>query len=193
MTSTEFDAHGRAIIDQFSRQATGFAGARELHADDVVALVVDAARPTSEDRAIDLACGPGTVACALAKRAKHVVGLDATDAMLDKARELARSQGVANVEWRAGDVYQTPFSDGSFDVVTCRFAFHHLENPAIAFAEMVRLAAPGGRVVLCDAYASDDPDKAAALNAGIPARVTWAGRPASGRPLAWPQSASRPQ
>ena len=65
----------------------------------------------------------------------------------------------------AGDVYQTPFSDGSFDVVTCRFAFHHLEKPAFAFAEMVRLAAPGGRIVLCDVYASDHPAKAAALNA----------------------------
>jgi SAM-dependent methyltransferase len=49
--------------------------------------------------------------------------------------------------------------------VTCRFAFQHLEKPAIAFAEIVRLAAPGGRIVLCDAYASDDPAKAAAFNA----------------------------
>ena len=84
--------------------------------------------------------------------------------MLEKARDLARREGVENVEWRAGDVYQTPFSDGSFDVVTCRFAFHHLEKPALAFAEMVRLAAPGGRIVLCDVYASDQPVKAAALN-----------------------------
>ncbi len=158
-------AHQRAIQDQFSRQATGFAGAMELHADDVVALVVEAARPQPGDLAIDLCCGPGTVACALAKRVDRVVGLDATDAMLEKARDLAVREGVENVEWRAGDVYQTPFADGSFDIVTCRFAFHHLEKPAIAFAEMVRLAAPGGRIVLCDAYASDDPAKAAAFNA----------------------------
>jgi SAM-dependent methyltransferase len=85
--------------------------------------------------------------------------------MLEKARDLAGREGVENVEWRTGDVYETPFADGSFDVVTCRFAFHHLEKPAIAFAEMVRLAAPDGRVVLCDAYVSDDPDKAAAFNA----------------------------
>ena len=165
MTPENADAHDRAIQDQFSRQETGFAGARELHADGVVALVVDAACPRPDDRAIDLACGPGTVACALAKRVSHVVGLDSTAAMLDKARELAGREGVKNVEWRTGDVYQTPFADGSFDVVTCRFAFHHFENPALAFAEMVRLAAPGGRIVICDAFASDDPVKAAALNA----------------------------
>ena len=51
-----------------------------------------------------------------------------------------------------------------FDIVSCRFAFHHLEQPALAFAEMVRVARPGGRIVLCDAVASDDPAKAAAFN-----------------------------
>ena len=165
MTSQDADAHKRAIIDQFNRQASGFATVPELHGDDIVALVVDAARPEARDAAIDLACGPGSVACALAARVKWVVGLDATEGMLDQARALARRQGVDNIEWRVGDAYQAPYADGSFDIVTCRFAFHHLEKPALAFAEMVRLAAPGGRVVVCDAMASEDPDKAAAFNA----------------------------
>ena len=77
----------------------------------------------------------------------------------------ARQQGLDNVEWRAGDVYRTPFADGSFNIVTCRFAFHHFENPALAFAEMVRLAAPAGRVVVCDGLASEEPAKADAFNA----------------------------
>lgn len=163
MTTTS--AHAREIQDQFSRQATGFAGAKELHADEVVGLVVEASRPKLGELAIDLCCGTGSVACAMAKRVGGVVGLDATEAMLEKARDLAGREGLDNVEWRAGDVYQTPFADGSFDIVTCRFAFHHLEHPALAFAEMVRLSAPGGRVVLCDVFASDDPEKAAAFNA----------------------------
>ena len=134
-------------------------------ADDIVALVVDAAKPQPEDKAIDLACGPGTVACALAKRVRHVVGLDSTVPMLEQARGFARRQSLDNVEWRAGDVYQTPFADGSFDIVTCRFAFHHFEKPALAFAEMVRLVATGGRVVVCDGLASEEPAKAEAFNA----------------------------
>ena len=165
MIPEDADAHERAIQDQFSRQAVGFAAAPALHADDIVALVVDAAKPQPNDGAIDLACGPGTVACALAKRVRCVVGLDSTPAMLEQARGLARRQGLDNVEWHAGDVYQTPFADGSFDIVTCRFAFHHLENPAVAFAEMVRLAVPNGRIVVCDGLASDKPAKAAAFNA----------------------------
>jgi len=159
------DAHERAIEDQFTRQAEGFAGERALHADDVVALMVEAARPQPGDIAIDLACGPGSVACALARRVKNVVGLDATEAMLDQARALAARNGVENAEWRVGDVYNTPFADGAFDIVACRFAFHHLEEPARAFAEMTRICKAGGRIVVCDAFASDDPAKAAALNA----------------------------
>ncbi len=58
-----------------------------------------------------------------------------------------------------------PSPDNAFDIVSCRFAFHHFEQPARAFAEMVRVARPGGRIVLCDAVASDDPAKAAAFNA----------------------------
>jgi SAM-dependent methyltransferase len=165
MTPENANTHERAIRDQFSRQAAGFAVAPELHADGIVALVVEATKPQAGDRAIDLACGPGTVACALAQRVQHVVGLDSTAPMLEQARGLARRQNVNNVEWRAGDVYQTPYAGGSFNIVTCRFAFHHFEKPALAFAEMVRLVATGGRVVVCDGLASEEPDKAEAFNA----------------------------
>jgi ubiquinone/menaquinone biosynthesis C-methylase UbiE len=165
MTPENTNAHERAIQDQFSRQAVGFSVAPELHAGEIIALVVDAAKPQPDDRAIDLACGPGTVACALAKRVRHVIGLDSTPAMLEQARGLAQRQMLDNVEWRPGDVYQTPFADGSFDIVTCRFAFHHFQNPALAFAEMVRLAAPNGRIVVCDGLASNEPVKAEAFNA----------------------------
>jgi ubiquinone/menaquinone biosynthesis C-methylase UbiE len=157
-------AHDRAIVDQFSRQARGFAARPELHADDVLELIVKAAALGSNDRAIDLACGPGSVVCALAEHAARVVGLDATPAMLDQGRARAKSRALSNVEWQEGSIYAAPYADGSFDAVTCRFAFHHLKDPSKAFAEMVRLAAPGGRVVLCDGLASDDPEKAQAFN-----------------------------
>jgi SAM-dependent methyltransferase len=85
--------------------------------------------------------------------------------MLDEARQAADAAGIANVEWHQGDVYALPFAQQTFDIVSCRFAFHHLEQPARAFAEMVRVAKPGGRIVLCDAVASDHPAKAAAFNA----------------------------
>lgn len=164
MTFPRDSAHDRAILDQFTRQSADFARSPVLHGDAMLALIVDAGQVGAHDRAIDLACGPGSVACALAARARSVVGLDATPAMLDQGRALAARRGLANVEWRQGDIYATPYPSGAFDVVTCRFAIHHLEHPARAFAEMARLAAPGGRIVVCDGLASDDPTKARAFN-----------------------------
>lgn len=165
MNRIDDPAHDGTIVDQFTRQARGFAASPELHADEVLKLIVEAAAIGSNDRAIDLACGPGSVVCALAEHAAHVVGLDSTPAMLDQARALANSRGFSNVELNEGSIYAVPYADGAFDAVACRFAFHHLKDPPRAFAEMLRLAAPGGRVVLCDGLASDDPKKAQAFNA----------------------------
>lgn len=162
---SDTNAHDRAILDYFTRQARGFAAGPELHGPDVVRLMVDAAAPKPDDRAIDLACGPGSIVCAFAETVAHATGLDATPAMLAEARTLATRTGRTNVMWLEGDVYRVPFPDGAFDIVTCRFTFHHLVDPIAAFAEMVRLAAPGGRIVLCDGIASPDPFKADAFNA----------------------------
>ena len=85
--------------------------------------------------------------------------------IFDQARALAAERNLVNVEWQLGDVYRLPFADGSFDIVSCRFAFHRLEGPAKAFAEMVRVCRSNGRVVLCDVVASSDPAKATAFNA----------------------------
>src|SRR5262245_23162745 len=158
-------SHAAMIIDQFTRQAADFAAAPALHNQAALDLLVEAARPLATDVSLDVACGPGSVVVAFAARVRQAAGLDATEAMLEEARRLAARAGAGNVAWHRGDVYALPFADGTFDIVSCRFAFHHLQEPARAFAEMVRVARPGGRVVLCDAFASDDPVKAAAFNA----------------------------
>jgi SAM-dependent methyltransferase len=160
----EPEHHQLLIEDQFTRQAEVFARSPALHNEAALALLVDAALPYAQDETLDVACGPGTVAAAFAPRVRRSVGLDATEAMLHQARELATQRGLRNIAWHQGDVYVLPFAEASFDIVSCRFAFHHLQDPARAFAEMVRVCRPHGRIVLCDALASDDPAKAAALN-----------------------------
>jgi ubiquinone/menaquinone biosynthesis C-methylase UbiE len=157
-------SHQSLIMDQFSRQADLFARSPELHNEAALSLLVEAASPRAEDESLDVACGPGTVVAAFAGRVRRSVGLDATAAMLEKARELEAARSLQNVEWRLGDVYQLPFPDGSFDIASCRFAFHHFQDPRRAFAEMIRVCRPNGRIVLCDGLASDDPTKAAAFN-----------------------------
>jgi ubiquinone/menaquinone biosynthesis C-methylase UbiE len=157
-------SHQQQIHDQFGRQAESFARSPALHNDAILNLLVEAAEPAAADEVLDVACGPGTIVVTFARRVRRAVGLDATEAMLAQARKLASEQALKNVSWQAGDVYRLPFPDAAFDIVTCRFAFHHLEEPRRAFAEMIRVCRSGGRVVLCDAFASDDPQKAAAFN-----------------------------
>lgn len=157
-------AHAAQIADQFTRQAADFARSPALHNDEALKRLVDAARPRAGDVSLDVACGPGTVVMAFAARIAHATGIDATAAMLDEACRIAGERKVSNVTWHQGDVYALPFADGSFDIVSCRFAFHHLQRPADAFAEMVRVCRSGGRVVLCDGVVSGDPAKADAFN-----------------------------
>jgi ubiquinone/menaquinone biosynthesis C-methylase UbiE len=95
---------------------------------------------------------------------RHATGIDMTQAMLERARALAAEKGVANVTWREGEVERLPFPDGSFTIVVTRFAMHHFLDPAAVFGEMMRVCAPGGRIVVVDTYASDDPAKAAVFN-----------------------------
>src|SRR5207248_3085609 len=93
--------------------------------------------------------------------------------MLERARALAAEKGIANVTWQEGEVERLPYPDGAFTIVVTRFAMHHFLDPAAVFREMVRVCAPGGRIVVVDTYTSEDPAKAAAFedaSLGIPVR-----------------------
>jgi SAM-dependent methyltransferase len=164
MSNPDPAAHDALIRDQFTRQAEVFAAVPELHGAEALALLVDAANPGPEHTTLDIACGPGSVVVAMAKRARHATGLDATQAMLAQARALAAAENVNNVTWAEGNVYALPFEPQSFDIVTCRFAFHHFARPLAALAEMVRVCRLGGTILVSDAVASDDKSKADAFN-----------------------------
>jgi ubiquinone/menaquinone biosynthesis C-methylase UbiE len=165
VSSGEASTHDAIIADQFTRQAAQFAASAMHHNQAALDLLVNAAHPRREDVTLDVACGPGSVVAAFARRVRRAEGLDATEAMLMEARKLAARERLRNVAWHRGSIYALPFPPGAFDVVSCRYTFHHLVEPARALAEMIRVCRNGGRLVLCDAYASDDPAKAAAFNA----------------------------
>ena len=158
-------SHQDTIRDQFTRQAVPFSQAPSIRDEAALALLVEAAGAAAGQRTLDVACGPGLVVCAFARVVAHATGIDATPAMIDRARALQQDKGLANAEWHVGDAAQLPFGADRFDTVTCRFAFHHFQESALVLAEMIRVARPGGAVVVCDGFASDDPVKAAAFNA----------------------------
>jgi ubiquinone/menaquinone biosynthesis C-methylase UbiE len=156
--------HQDRILDQFTRQATPFSTANTITDTNALRMIVEAAAPTPADTVLDVACGGGIVVCAFAPHVRHATGIDMTPAMLDRARRLAAERRIDNVTWDQGDVGSLPYADGTFDVVVTRFSMHHFLDPVGVLREMARVCAPGGRVVVIDMYASDDPAKAAEWN-----------------------------
>jgi ubiquinone/menaquinone biosynthesis C-methylase UbiE len=142
------EQHQSEIIDQFSRQAIPFAK-MPAHM-DAMQLLIDMAEVTKEDNLLDVACGPGLVACAFAPHAAHVTGLDITAEMIEQARRRQQKQNLANIEWRIGDAQPLPFAEGAFSRVITRYSFHHFLNPTGALAEMIRVCRVGGRVLVAD-------------------------------------------
>jgi len=156
--------HQERILDQFTRQATPFSTASPITDANELRMIVEAADPQPGDTVLDVACGGGLVVCAFAPHVKHATGIDMTPAMLDRAQQLAAEKGIANVTWDRGDVGRLPYDDGGFDIVVTRFSMHHFLDPLSVMREMARVCAPGGRVVVVDMYAADDPAKAAEWN-----------------------------
>jgi SAM-dependent methyltransferase len=157
-------SHQDLILDQFTRQAAPFSTAGTIADETALQLLVDFSGVGSEDTVLDVACGGGLVVCAFAQAARHATGIDVTPAMLDRARALAKSKGLGNVRWDQGDVRSLPYPDATFNMVVSRFTFHHFLDPLAVLKEMLRVCAPGGRVIVADVEAASDPVKAAEFN-----------------------------
>lgn len=103
-------------------------------------------------RCLDLGCGGGDVTIALAGMAPagSVVGVDLDADKVEMARSEAAAAGIANVEFRTGDIMEPSFGDERFELVYVRFVLTHLTDPAAAVANIVELLAPGGTLVVED-------------------------------------------
>jgi ArsR family transcriptional regulator len=104
----------------------------------------------------DLGCGEGYLTIEAARWASRVIAVDKSEAVLQRARALARRRRVANVIWKKGELEKLPMKDGSVDVAMLSQALHHAHDPARAVAEAARVTAPGGRVLLLDLRAHQE-------------------------------------
>jgi ubiquinone/menaquinone biosynthesis C-methylase UbiE len=153
----------RLILDQFTRQAVPFSEMPARSNEESVQLLIDMAQVRLEDAVLDVACGPGLVACSLAEVARHVTGIDLTPAMIEQAQAGQRSRSLTNVTWQVGDAVPLPFPDAAFSVVITRYSFHHFLDPNAVLTEMVRVCSPGGRVAVIDVFTSSS-EQAEAYN-----------------------------
>jgi ubiquinone/menaquinone biosynthesis C-methylase UbiE len=153
--------HQNKILERFTATADVFAESvrtlRVQESDRLVELATAGLALDSESLAIDVACGPGTFTRPFASRVRRAVGVDLTPAMIEKARAEAALAGITNIEFIRGDICALPFADGVASIVACGYAFHHMQEPASALAEMARVLRPSGRVAIVDFIVAEGP------------------------------------
>lgn len=148
------DARTRAARRHFDRWSDTYERdrtARRLREIQTKALCMLGLAPS--DALLDLGCGTGAAVREAAVSVTRATGFDLSPGMIARARALATTLG--NVEFVAGDVSgRLPFADGEFTAVICTTAFHHFPHQRDTIAEIARVLAPGGRVVIADANRS---------------------------------------
>ncbi|MBN2714719.1 MAG: methyltransferase domain-containing protein [Deltaproteobacteria bacterium] len=148
MESREQSKHDAEIVRQFSKQAIPFT---QLPGHlDSIQMLIEMSSLKSDDLVLDVACGPGLVACEYAKSARHVTGIDITDKMIEQAKVRQKELGLANLSWDIGTVFPLPYESSAFTVVVTRYSFHHFLEPEKVLSEMVRVCKPGGIVLIAD-------------------------------------------
>ena len=151
----------KLVREKFAQQAVHWG---QLAIPDDLREILERVEVKPETRVLDVAAGSGLLSRALARRAKEVVALDITAAMLEHGREAAQREGIGNVTFTEGAAESLPFGDSSFDLVVTRFSLHHIDDPQRVVNEMVRVARGRGRVLLIDMLVPD-PDLDSRANA----------------------------
>lgn len=112
---------------------------------------VGALRPG--ERVVDVGCGAGIdslIASRMVGPHGHVVGVDMTPAMLERARSSAHDMGATNVEFRHGFAEALPVSDAWANVVISNGVMNLFPDKAAGLAEIARVLEPGGRLQIAD-------------------------------------------
>lgn len=149
---------------QFGPAAQAYATSASHANKDALDALVELVRAGPEDVALDVATGPGNLALALAPHVKRVVASDLTQEMVEEAARRAELAGYQNFEALYAAAEDLPFADGEFTLVTVRVAPHHFADIRQSIAEMARVLAPGGRLLVVDTIAPEDGDMDRDLN-----------------------------
>ena len=99
---------------------------------------------------VDLGAGEGMISQLLAERAKKVICVDSSKSMVRLGTDLAKIKGLANLEYKLGDIEKVPLAAKSVDLALMSQSLHHAQKPEVALAEAFRVLKPGGQLIVID-------------------------------------------
>jgi SAM-dependent methyltransferase len=142
-------------------------------------------------RLLDCGCGPGTITVGLARAVgdSFVVAMDIDPSQVAMTEQLARLQGLTQLQAEQASVYDLPFPDRSFDAVFSHALFEHLADPLAALRQLRRVLKPGGLVGIAspdwdgNVYGPRDPEVDEAIKAYTTFQARNGGNPFVGRDL----------
>ncbi|MQA74531.1 MAG: methyltransferase domain-containing protein [Solirubrobacterales bacterium] len=136
---------------EFARQSSNFERAGSLFGDrGILGWIAEHVPVPAGGRILDVAGGTGQTGRHLARDGASAVIVDLTDEMLRAGLRSIVDEGRRDVTFVRGDAADLPFPDDQFDVVVCRFALHHMDDPKRAIGEMARVCSPAGEVTIID-------------------------------------------
>jgi ubiquinone/menaquinone biosynthesis C-methylase UbiE len=153
------------VRSEFTRQAGPMAAAAAFRSPEILQRLSAALGAPPVGRVLDLACGPGIVAEAIAPLATELFGIDTTPAMVSAAERRLGAAGFAHARFQVARAEALPFGPAEFDAVITRLSFHHFPDLPAVLSEIRRVLRPGGRLVVADVLSSPDAGESALHNA----------------------------
>jgi len=150
--------HEQTVRQQFDPRAKAYRSSA-VHASGpdlahASGLVQQTAANTGQ--ALDIGCGAGHLAFALAPHVEHIVALDPSPGMLAIVARGAAERGASRIEVRQGSAEALPFAAASFNLVCTRYSAHHWTRLETAIRDMCRVLAPGGHALIIDTLGAED-------------------------------------
>ncbi|HET8696644.1 MAG TPA: class I SAM-dependent methyltransferase [Gammaproteobacteria bacterium] len=151
--------HHDAVLRQFDPQAQAYLASAVHAAGPDLERARELVREALPRRAsiVDVGCGAGHLAFALAPHVTRVAAVDPAPAMRATVDAAARERGFTNIETHSGGAASLPFPSSTFCAAASRYSAHHWLDVPGALHEMRRVLKPAGFVLLIDVLGADSP------------------------------------